>query len=729
MTSSAENTSNHQRPEIPSPEILAKLPKDGGALWNRLVFEQSPYLLQHAANPVDWYPWGEEAFARAKAENKPVFLSIGYSTCHWCHVMEHESFESDEIAALMNEAFINIKVDREERPDIDAVYMQVTLAMNGHGGWPMSVVMTPEKEPFFTGTYFPPQSEGYNRVGMKELIPAIRDGWAKERDKIVDTARDITNQVAQAQVGTGGEAVTEETLRSAFQYFDENFDDVYGGMAGARNKFPSPHQYILLLRIGQRIGQAPRALEMVEKTLQQMRAGGIFDHVGYGFHRYSTDSEWLLPHFEKMLYDQALIALLALETYQATGDEQYAQIAREIFTYVLRDMTSPEGGFYCAEDADSEGEEGKFYTWSVAELFPVLGAEDAPLYAKAYGMREVGNFRDEATGKLTGLNIPHLNKPLKQRADELKIPLTELESRLEVCRQKLFLARGERIHPYKDDKILTDWNGLMIAALARGGRVLGNQNYTDASVKASSFALSSLRKPDGLLHKRFRRGQAGLPAHLDDYAFLVWGLMETYECSFQPEFLTAAIELTETMHQRFQDPTGGYFLTTTDHLTGADEMVFRTREAYDGAAPSGNSVAFMNLARLYKITGDQKYSQRAQEGLTSFGKSIQRGAAGYSYMLMAFDQLTSSDSQEIVLAGDEPDAFLKVLEKNYLPRAVLLHRPNGEDSPIAKIADFTQYQAPIDGKPTAYLCRNRACQLPAKSPQELAAQLEKLSVK
>ena len=716
----SSNQSTHaERKPIPSAEVLAQLPPDGGPEWNRLVFEKSPYLLQHAANPVDWYPWGPEAFARAKAENKPVFLSIGYTTCHWCHVMEHQSFENPEVAALMNEAFINVKVDREERPDIDAVYMQVTIAMNGHGGWPMTVVMTPDKEPFFTGTYFPPTSEGYNRIGMKELIPAIVEAWKTDHKRLVDTAREITTQVGSTLSQTAGEPVTEKTLREAFQYFDENFDDVYGGMAGGRHKFPSPHQYLLLLRIGERVGQKERALEIVETTLKAMRAGGIFDHVGFGFHRYSTDSEWLLPHFEKMLYDQAMIALLALETHQATGKPEYAQTAREVFTYVLRDMTSPEGGFYSAEDADAEGEEGKFTVWTFGELYPILGEEDAKLYAKVYGFREVGNFRDEASGRLTGQNIPHLPKPIAERAKELKIPQQELEQRLEAIRRKLFAAREERVHPQKDDKILTDWNGLMIAAFARGGRVLQEPLFTEAARRAADFALATLRRPDGTLVKRYRLGEAGLAAHLDDYAFLAWGLMETYEATFEVRYLEAALELMHLAHEQFHDPMGGYFLSARD----GEEMLFRTKEAYDGAIPSGNSVMFLNWSRLAKITGNEVYGKRVEEGLAAFGKALNRAPAGHAYMLMAFDQLTATDAMEIVLAGENVANFSAQLASYYVPRAVVLHRPGGTQPAITRVAPFTEVQIPVEGKPTAYVCRNRTCGLPSRSTQELEQQL------
>ncbi|MBI5155156.1 thioredoxin domain-containing protein, partial [Candidatus Poribacteria bacterium] len=555
------------RPAIPAPEVLATLPRDGGAGWNRLVFEQSPYLLQHAANPVDWFPWGTEAFERARREDKPVFLSVGYATCHWCHVMEHESFEDDAIASLMNEAFVCIKVDREERPDIDHVYMTVTQALTGSGGWPMTVVMTPDKEPFFAGTYFPKRG-GYGRPGMTELIPALSNAWKSDRENILRSAAHITEVLAQMSGGSPGGEPGADILDAAFQQFEESFDPAHGGF-GSRPKFPVPHNLSFLLRYWYRTGEG-RALEMVKHTLRAMRMGGVFDQIGFGFHRYSTDNEWLVPHFEKMLYDQALMAIACIETCRATGEEEFAQTTREIFTYILRDMTSPEGGFYCAEDADSEGIEGKFYLWTPDEVRRVLGKEEGELFCRTYQIVNGGNFRDEATGRKPGESIPHL-----RAATGTQDPA--LLARLEAAREKLFTERESRIHPLKDDKTLTDWNGLMIAALAKGAKALGSQEYLHAAARAADFVLGSLRREDGRLLKRYRQGHAGLPAHLEDYAVLAWGLLELYEAGFDPRHLRAAIELTDTMLEHFLDAgSGGLFLTADD----GEKLLTRSKDIH-----------------------------------------------------------------------------------------------------------------------------------------------------
>ncbi|MFH0792587.1 MAG: thioredoxin domain-containing protein, partial [bacterium] len=472
------------RPALPSAEELKTISPDGGPNWNRLVFEKSPYLLQHASNPVDWYPWGEEAFKAAREQDKPIFLSIGYSTCHWCHVMEHESFEDSEVAELMNQYFISIKVDREERPDIDSVYMTVTQALTGSGGWPMTVILTPDKQPFYAGTYFAKYSR-YDRRGMMDLLPGIGNAWKNDRVNAVKAASEITQALARMTAGAPGDALTSETLQEGFHQLSESFDDDGGGF-GHAPKFPTPHNFSFLLRYWKRTGDAA-ALEMVEKTLSSMRRGGIFDHVGFGFHRYSTDPEWLVPHFEKMLYDQAMLTIACIETYQAMGKEEYAQTAREILAYVMRDMTSPEGGFYSAEDADSEGVEGKFYLWSPEEVVSLLGKEEGELFSKIYNIVEGGNFREEATGHGTGGSIPHLQKPLSEMAKELNLDESSLASRLEASRRKLFAAREKRIHPLKDDKILTDWNGLMIAAMAKAAKALDDPQYADAARRAADF--------------------------------------------------------------------------------------------------------------------------------------------------------------------------------------------------------------------------------------------------
>ncbi|MGH7890123.1 MAG: thioredoxin domain-containing protein, partial [Thermodesulfobacteriota bacterium] len=474
---------------------------------NRLISEKSPYLLQHAHNPVDWYPWGEEAFVKAKNEDKPIFLSIGYSTCHWCHVMENESFEDEEVAKLMNDAFVSIKVDREERPDIDSIYMTVCQMLSQGGcGWPLNIIMTPDKKPFYAATYIPKENR-HGRAGMLEFIPRIKEIWKTQRDNVLDSADQITSAIRQAsQVSNEkkGKELDGSTFEKAYDQLAQNFDTVHGGF-GRAPKFPTPHNLLFLLRCWKRTGK-DKALEIVEKTLSAMRRGGIYDHVGFGFHRYSTDPEWLVPHFEKMLYDQAMLSMAYIEGYQATGNRDYEKTAREIFTYVLRDMTSPDGGFYSAEDADSEGEEGKFYLWTEDEIRKVLNKEESDLVMKVFNVEKGGNFSDEATGRKTHSNIFHLSGSLSDAASLLNLEREQLERRIETAREKLFSVREKRIHPHKDDKILTDWNGLMIAALAKGASAFDEPKYAEAAGRAVGFILSRMQKSDGELLHRYRDG-------------------------------------------------------------------------------------------------------------------------------------------------------------------------------------------------------------------------------
>ncbi|MCH7994847.1 MAG: thioredoxin domain-containing protein, partial [Planctomycetes bacterium] len=525
------------RKPLPGPEELKNLPPDGGPEFNRLVFEKSPYLLQHAANPVDWYPWGEEAFKKARKEDKPIFLSIGYSTCHWCHVMEHESFEDDEVAALMNEHFIAIKVDREERPDIDNIYMQACRAMGKRGGWPLTIMMTSDKVPFFSGTYFP-KSGRFGREGMTELIPRMAEEWRNERAKLLISGRNVVSRLTPHVAQHSGAELGEAVLARAFELLSRSFDSTNGGF-GRSPKFPTPHRLSFLLRYWRRSGD-PKALRIVEKTLQSMRRGGIYDHIGFGFHRYSTDANWLVPHFEKMLYDQAMLVIAYVETYQATGNEEYARTVREVLNYVLRDMTDPEGGFYSAEDADSEGVEGKFNVWSADEIKKVLG-DDADLYIKAYNIRPKGNFRNPHTPPAS--NIPHLKQSWAELAERLGTDEADLRRKLEASRVKLFAVRESRIHPYKDDKILTDWNGLMIAAMAKAAQALDAPEYAAAAQRAADFVWDHVRDSRGRLFKRHRGGESALPAHVADYAFMIWGLLDLYEANFEVRNLKRAIEL------------------------------------------------------------------------------------------------------------------------------------------------------------------------------------------
>lgn len=571
---------------------------------NRLINEKSPYLLQHAYNPVDWFGWNEEAFQKAKTENKPIFLSIGYSTCHWCHVMEHESFEDEEVANILNNYFVSIKVDREERPDIDSVYMSVCQVMTGGGGWPLNLFLTKDKKPFYAGTYFPKTSK-YNQTGFMEILESINDVWVSNKDHVLTTA----DQVVKTLKGYSEDDsfdISKDILSEGFESFLNSFDSVFGGFSKAP-KFPSPHNLSYLLSYYKATGEK-RALEMVKITLKSMYKGGIFDHIGFGFSRYSVDEKWLVPHFEKMLYDNALLAMAYIETYEITKDNIYKEVAEKIFTYILRDMTSPEGGFYCGEDADSEGVEGKFYLWDFTEIYKVLDMEEGNLFINYYGIQREGNFE--------GRNIPNLIGEELEDLDK-----ADLKDKLENIREKLFDYREKRIHPHKDDKILTSWNGLMIAAFAKAGMVFHEKKYKDVSTKALDFIFSKLQREDGRLLARFRQGESRYQAYLDDYAFIIWALIEVYEGTKDYSYIKKALELNKQMIELFLDKEkGGLFLYGKD----SEELILRPKDIYDGAIPSGNSVAAMNMLRLFKITGDINLKEEAESIFKVFGNSINK---------------------------------------------------------------------------------------------------------
>ena len=677
---------------------------------NRLINELSPYLLQHAHNPVDWYTWAPEAFEKAQQENKPIFLSIGYSTCHWCHVMAHESFEHPEVARLMNEVFVSIKVDREERPDIDNIYMTVCQMMTGSGGWPLNIIMTPDKRPFFAATYIPREGR-FGMIGMLELLPRIKEFWTTQRSEALSLSNRITTTLQRVSQDAPGEELDRPTLELAYEQLAKRFDERHAGFGGVP-KFPTPHNLLFLLRYWKRSGNE-KALEMVEKTLQAMRRGGIYDHLGFGFHRYSTDSQWLVPHFEKMLYDQAMLAMAYTEAYQATGKEDYGKTAREIFTYVLRDMTAPEGGFYSAEDADSEGEEGKFYLWTLEEIQRVLEGEEVNLAAKVFNIEKDGNFGEGATGKRTSVNILHLRKSLGELASEMNLSQQDLQKRLEAIRQKLFAYREKRVHPVKDDKILTDWNGLMVAAFAKGAQVFVEPRYAEAVRRAADFILSNMRKPGGRLLHRYRDGQVGITANLDDYAFLVWGLIELYEAIFDVSYLEVALELKDDMLKHFwDDDVGGFYLTPDD----GESLFVRKKEIYDGAIPSGNSVAMLNLLRLGRMTADFNLEEKAAKIGRAFSENVKQAPLAYTQLMVALD-FGVGPSYEVVVAGDsqaaDTKAMLEALMTQFMPNKIVLLRPSEQESPdIIHLAEFTRYQSSIEGKATAYVCLNHSCEFP-----------------
>ncbi len=704
---------------LPSQAELAKLPPDGGEHYNRLVFEQSPYLLQHATNPIDWYPWGEAAFEKAKRENKPIFLSIGYSTCHWCHVMERESFADAEVAQLMAKHFVAVKVDREERPDIDHVYMQVCQRTSRSCGWPLNVMLTPERKPFFVATYIP-KLERFGRPGMMELLPTVNQVWREREQEVQNLANRVVASLEVApEADLASHNLDKKILERTYQQLSTLYDAEHGGM-GQAPKFPKPMMLSYLLRYWKRTGD-PHALKMVEHTLQAIRRGGIYDHVGFGFHRYATDNFWLLPHFEKMLYNQALLLMVYTEAYQATGKALYAETAREIATYVLRDMTSPEGGFYSAEDADSEGEEGIFYLWTTAEVEQLLGAEEAKLFTDVYHLMPKGNFDD---GKTVNQNIPHLTSGWAEIAERLQLPEKGLRQRLERSRQQLFAARKQRIHPFKDDKVLTDWNGLMIAAFAKAGQGLGEPAYVAAAKKAADFLLRTLQNDNGRLMKRYRQGRAGLTAHVNDYAYVIWGLLDLYEATFDVPYLQAAVELQHTMLKHFWDADqGGFFYTAND----SEKLLTRRKDAFDMALPSGNSVSALNLLRLERMTANTEFADKAAALLRAFSRTVSEHPSSHTLMMSATD-LALGPSFEVVISGQpgspDTEAMLRALRQRFLPHKVVVFRPGDtKEPPIADVAPFTKTQKPLQGKATAYVCQNYICNKPTTDPQAMLTAL------
>ncbi len=672
----------------------------GKSEQNLLINEKSPYLLQHAKNPVNWYPWGEKAFEKAKSEDKPIFLSIGYSTCHWCHVMAHESFEDPYVAKLLNETFVSIKVDREERPDIDKIYMTVCQLMTGSGGWPLTIVMTPDKKPFFAGTYFPKESR-FGRIGIIDLTKRIDSLWKKERKQLLESSEKIISALQDVNTESPGSSLTKSVLNSTYSQLSARFDKKKGGF-GKAPKFPTPHNLLFSLRYWKRT-EDEKALAMVEKTLKQMRMGGIYDHIGFGFHRYSTDSNWLVPHFEKMLYDQALLALAYLETYQATNKQEYANTAEEIMTYVLRDMTSPEGAFYSAEDADSEGEEGKFYVWSKKEIEEILGTDKAKIFSKLYNVNVDGNFLDEATRVKTGKNILHrdLSSRFSSNFD------------LESARKQLFEAREKRIRPHKDDKILTDWNGLMIAAFAKAGYILDEPIYIRTAKKAMNFILNQMKNSNGRLLHRYREGGANILAFLDDYSFLIWGLINLYETTFDTLYLKNAVELTEEQLELFWDNSiGAFFFTAED----AESLLTRQKETYDGAIPSGNSVAMLNLLRLAQLTGNDNYEKKADLIGRVFAENIRANPVAHSLMMVAVDYAVGP-TYSLVIAGDtgneDTNHMLDEIRKQFLPNKSLIFRPTEKLNPeIDNFSNFVQFFDKYEGKATAFVCINKTCKAP-----------------
>jgi uncharacterized protein YyaL (SSP411 family) len=654
---------------------------------NRLIKEKSPYLRQHAYNPVDWYPWCEEAFEKAKREDKPIFLSIGYSTCHWCHVMEKESFEDEEIARILNENFVPIKVDREERPDIDSVYMAVCQMMTGSGGWPLTVVMTPEKEPFFAGTYFPKESR-YGRPGLKEILLALARAWKENRERIREVAESVVRALREEERGGSGD-LNDSLIPRAFGELLSSFDEEFGGF-GSAPKFPVPHNLLFLMRYYRRTNNR-KALDMVRVTLTRMRMGGVWDHVGFGFHRYSTDRYWKLPHFEKMLYDNALLLYTYAEAYKLTGENLFRRTAEQIAEYLLRDMRSGEGAFFSAEDADSEGEEGRFYTWTERELREVLSEEEFRLAKEVFSVEEEGNYLQEATGERTGRNVLYMRY----------LPQGDAWERIEAVRRKLFEAREKRVRPLKDDKILTDWNGLAVAGLSRAGVLLGRKDLVEVARECADFLLSKMLEGDRLLH-RYKDGNAEIWGFLEDYAYLIWGLTELYFATFRKEYLNRALDLTDHVLKHFRAEGGGFY-RTPDY---GEEVIVRRRDVYDGALPSGNSVMAFNLVRMGRLTGREDLVEEAFGTLRSFGEDISLLPSAHTFSLMALD-LILNGTLEIKGAGKGADEDLIELQRSlFLPEGVFSWEEGGDK--------------------VFYLCRNFACLKPVKRVEDLLREIRTL---
>ncbi|MDZ7336886.1 MAG: thioredoxin domain-containing protein [candidate division KSB1 bacterium] len=667
---------------------------------NHLIHETSPYLLQHAHNLVNWYPWGEEALQLARKLDRPIFLSIGYSACHWCHVMAHESFENEAIAKILNDYFISIKVDREERPDLDEIYMTAVQLMTGSGGWPLSVWLTPDLEPFYGGTYFPPEDR-WGRVGFRKILLQIAQIWQQRRGDVVSSARQITASLKQINEVQSVDFQLDQSLwHSAFKSAEQRFDERYGGF-GSAPKFPMAMELSFLLRYYFHTGQK-RALAMVEKSLQEMANGGIFDHLGGGFHRYSTDERWLVPHFEKMLYDNALLAITYLEAYQLTRNVDYKETASATLDYVLREMTSPEGGFYSSQDADSEGEEGKFYVWHKSDIEAILGKEDAKLFCDIYDVSDHGNWE--------GKNILHLRRSLEGAAREYGISLSVLKDRLAKARWQLFAVRSQRVPPATDDKILTDWNSLMISACCKGYQILGDPKYLTAAQKAVDFLLEKLYIDRRIL-KTYRNGKSHLNGYLSDYAFLVAALIDLYESNFEWKYLSQAIEINEIMLQKFWDEqSGGFYFTPDDH----ERLIVRTRNAYDNAVPAGNSVAVHNLLKLSQFTGDFKLKQQAERTLKLFASQMQRSPSGFSVLLCSLDYFWGKP-KEIVIAGDRDadptKAMIEAVHQHYLPNKILAYA-DPELANKETILPVMDGKVSQDGQAKIFVCENYACQSP-----------------
>jgi uncharacterized protein len=700
---------------------------------NRLIHEKSPYLQQHAHNPVDWYPWGKEAFDKARAENKPIFLSIGYSTCHWCHVMERESFENEQVAAQLNRDFVSIKVDREERPDVDSIYMTFVQSTTGGGGWPMSVWLTPDLKPFLGGTYFPPDDR-YGRAGFRRVLDQITNAWRTDREKIVESSVEMIQQLQKnAEVAPGGSVmrIDKAALDTGFFVFRRSFDSRYGGF-GQAPKFPRPSVYNFLLRYHAQT-KSQEALDMVLTTLREMAKGGMKDQLGGGFHRYSVDGHWFVPHFEKMLYDQAQLAISYVEAFQITHDQNFATVAREILDYVLRDMRDRDGGFYSAEDADSVIDpadpktkgEGAFYIWKQQEIDGIVGQPAAKWLSYRYGVEERGNVRDDPHSEFTGRNILYQAHTIEETAEHFEKPVADVRSVIADGEKKLLAARAHRVRPHLDDKVLTSWNGLMISAFAQAGAVLGEEKYRAAARRAADFIAARMYDAKtGVLRRRYREGEAAIPGFLDDYAFFAQALIDLYEMQFDTRDLDLALKLTEKQRELFEDKTNGGFYSNA----GGEDLVMRMKDDYDGAEPSGNSVAMMNLLRLAQMTDRADLRESAGKALLAFASRIMVAPVATPQMLVAY-AFSLSKPKQVILVGDpaaeDTRAMLDVLHGRFLPhRIVMLVKDEASRRKLAGYLGVVETMTAHQGKATAYVCENYTCKLPTTDTAKFAELLQ-----
>jgi len=685
---------------------------------NRLIREKSLYLKQHAHNPVDWYPWGEEAFEKAQKEDKPLFISIGYSSCHWCHVMEKESFEDPEIAQILNQYFVPIKVDREERPDVDTFYMDACIALNGHGGWPLTVFATPDKKPFFVGTYFPKESR-WGRPGLKDILLYIAELWQKDREKLLKSAEKILEALNSKRDYRISSSVKLDAniLHTAFEGLRALFDEVYGGF-GEAPKFPTPHKLMFLARYFYRY-KNPEGLFMLEKTLTRMALGGIRDHIGGGFHRYSTDRYWLLPHFEKMLYDQGMLIFAYTDVYKLLKKDLYKEVVEEIVQYLERELLSPEGGFYSSQDADSEGEEGKYYTWRVEELKQILSPKEFEVAQKVFNLEEEGNYYEEATGRKTGRNILHMEKEISEPSEELGIDEKTLKGILKTIKGKLFEAREKRTKPSTDRKILTDWNGLVIAALAYAGRSFDRRDWINTAKRAADFLLEKMVSPSGKVLHRYADGEVKFEGTLDDYAYLLWGLFELYEATLEERYLKPVPKIVEYLINHFWDKTVGGFFLTPDY---EKDIPLRKKEFYDGAIPSGNSVAAYTLLRFGRILGKPEWENYAEKTLQVMGEYIIKAPVGYTFALIALDLIVNGSKTVYIVPskGDESYLeFLRWVSENFFSDVEYVK----VSEQLKGVSEFLN-NLKGDRKTLYYLCRNYVCESPKRDWKELKETLK-----